>query len=58
MDGNDFFLEVLVRGHLAAARAEAARQAVAAAVGSPRRSLRATIGAMVRRLAPTPRTRW
>ena len=51
MDGNDYFLEVLVRDRLAEARAEAARRALVADAGPPRRSLRAVGARVLARLA-------
>lgn len=51
VDGNDYFLDLLVRERLATARAEAARQALAAVAGSPRRSLSAVVARALARLA-------
>lgn len=43
MDGNDLFVDLLVRERLAAARADAARARLTARVASPRRGVRALV---------------
>lgn len=57
MDGSDYFLEVLIRDRLAAARAEAARRALAATVQPPRRRVLAVVTRALMGLALTLRTR-
>ena len=58
MDGNDYFLEVLVRDRLAEARAEAARHALAAEVRPPRRPAWAALAQVLVGLVAILRTRW
>lgn len=59
MDGNDFFLEILVRDRLAEARAEVARQRLAASAPARPGRLAAYVARALARLARRrPRARY